>query len=160
MSCRPFENFLFCSPVSQDFARFYILRCSFEAAKFARTKFCRSKGSCGAGLPVPRPPQAGRSQPLRVRGSAMPRRGSFWRVISGIADNRHFLILELDARAGGCPHPAASLPSRTRTALARSERPSERPAKALPKQGRSGDAGHNETRGLAGGAIKTDLFIN
>jgi len=36
---------------------------------------------------------------------------------------------------------------------ARSERPSERPAKALPQQGRSGDAGHNEAHGQAGGAI-------
>jgi len=42
--------------------------------------------------------------------------------------------------------------SRTRTALARSERPSERPAKALPQQGRSGKAQANEARGLAGGA--------
>jgi len=63
----------------------------------------------------------------------------------------------LDATAGGCPHPAASRPSRTRTALARSERPSERPAKAPAYRGRSGDAGHNEARGQAGGAIDRSL---
>jgi len=62
-----------------------------------------------------------------------PAQFSFYLLIAG-SGQPLFLILELDATAGGCPHPAASLPSRSSITLTRSPAPAGRQVRLCPSK--------------------------